>query len=89
MQPHNFLYSPSVNEIVRFMFALLFQAAGFLDVMDTLNDLSFVVKIIVFSYFLYWLFVTFRELPIVFGLSVVGLAYLMFVAAIPMLVIAI
>ncbi len=89
MQSHIFLYLPSVKEIVNFMLAPLFQAAGFLDVMDTLNDLSFVVKIIIFSYFLFWLFVTFRELPIVFGLSVIGLAYLMFVAAIPMLVIAI
>lgn len=73
---------------MKFMLAPLFLAAGFLDIMDTLNDLSFVIRIIIFSYFLFWLFVTFRELPIIFGISVIGIAYLIFVATIPMFIVA-
>jgi len=86
-QPLVFLNSRALMKFM--MLGFLFTAAGFLDVMDTLNDLSFVIRVIIFSYFLFWLFITFRELPMVFGLSVIGLAYLIFVATIPMFVLAI
>ncbi len=71
------------------MLAPLFLASGFFDIIDTMNDLSFVIRILVFSYFLFWLFITFRELPVIFGISVIGVAYLIFIAALPMIVLAI
>ena len=74
---------------MKFMLAPLFIASGFFDIIDTMNDLSFVIRILVFSYFLFWLFITFRELPIIFGISVIGVAYLIFIAALPMIILAI
>lgn len=52
------------------------------SILTTLSDLSFVIKIIVFSYLLYWLFVVFREQQLLMGLMTVVAAYFMFFHAV-------
>ncbi len=53
-----------------------------LGILGTLADLSFVIKILVFSYVLYWLFIVFREQQIMLGLVAVIAAYFMFFHAV-------
>ncbi len=44
-------------------------------IFDVLGDLKFVIQIIVFSYILFWLYMTFRESQLLFGLSAIIDAY--------------
>lgn len=53
-----------------------------LGIFDTFSDLAFVVKIMVFAYILYWLFVVFREQQVLLGLVAIIAAYFMFFHAI-------
>ncbi len=62
---------------------LFLEALLFLDAIDgvfeTLNELGFVVRIIVFSYLCYWLYITFRDVQTVFGVAVIVTAYIIFI----------
>ena len=49
------------------------------DIIQTLNELGFIVRVIVFSYLVYWFYITFRDAQTIFGLSIVVTAYLLFV----------
>lgn len=49
---------------------------------QTLSDLGLVVKILVFCYLLYWLFITFREQQLVLGIATIIAAYFMFFHAV-------
>ncbi len=49
-----------------------------LNIFDTFNELGFVVKIMVFAYLLYWLFIVFREQQVLLGLVAIIAAYFMF-----------
>ncbi|MFH0835676.1 MAG: hypothetical protein V1834_00765 [Candidatus Micrarchaeota archaeon] len=42
---------------------------------DTLNDMGFVIRVIVFSYILFWLYITFREAQLLFGLTAIIASY--------------
>ncbi len=53
-----------------------------LGLFDAFGDLAFVIKIMVFSYVLYWLFIVFREQQLLLGLVAVIAAYFMFVHAV-------
>ncbi len=64
------------------MFTTPFTLLALLSVFSTIADLGFVVKILVFSYILYWLFVVFREQQVILGLVAVIAAYFMLFHAI-------
>ncbi|MFH1247019.1 MAG: hypothetical protein V1644_01435 [Candidatus Micrarchaeota archaeon] len=53
-----------------------------LGIFDVFSDLGFVIKIMVFSYILYWLFMVFREQQVILGLVAIIAAYFMFAHAI-------
>ncbi len=63
--------------------SLAFNALLFIDAIDgvlgTLNELGFVVRIIVFSYLCYWLYITFRDVQTIFGIGVIITAYIIFI----------
>ncbi len=48
-------------------------------VFETLNELGFVVRVIIFSYLIYWMYITFRDVQTIFGLSVIITGYLIFI----------
>ncbi|MCX6768128.1 MAG: hypothetical protein NTY90_05395 [Candidatus Micrarchaeota archaeon] len=54
-----------------------------------LGDISFVIQIMVFSYILFWLYMTFRDIPVLFGLATVVAAYFMFIQPIPVILLVI
>lgn len=54
---------------------MAFVAAGFLDLVDTANDISFVIRIMAFAYITYYLFITLNEQPAVFGLATILAGY--------------
>ncbi|MFH0973677.1 MAG: hypothetical protein V1817_02735 [Candidatus Micrarchaeota archaeon] len=62
---------------------LAFNALLFIDAIDgvfsTLNELGFVVRIIIFSYLCYWLYITFRDVQTIFGVSIIITAYIIFI----------
>ena len=45
------------------------------DIFGFLDQMQFVLQVIVFSYILFWLYITFRENQILFGLSSIVAAY--------------
>jgi len=47
-------------------------------IVQTLNELDFVMRVIVFSYLLFWLYITFRDVQVLFGLSSILVGYLVF-----------
>jgi hypothetical protein len=58
---------------------VLLQIDAIDGVFSTLNELGFVVRIIVFSYLCYWLYITFRDVQTVFGVGVIVTAYIVFI----------
>jgi len=46
--------------------------------LDTLNELSFVIRVLVFSYVLFWLYITFRDSQALFGLATIAMGYILF-----------
>lgn len=50
-----------------------------LEIFETLNELGFVVQLLVFTYCLFWLYLTFRDLPLLFGTSAVAVGFLIFI----------
>lgn len=46
--------------------------------METLNELDFVMRVIVFSYLLFWLYITFRDVQVLFGLASLITGYFIF-----------
>ncbi len=62
------------------------MAAGFVEIFETLNELAFVVQVLVFTYSLFWLYMTFRDMQILFGLSATIAGYLIFIHGISMTV---
>ncbi|VVB67047.1 Uncharacterised protein [Candidatus Norongarragalina meridionalis] len=55
--------------------ALLF----FDEVFSTLGELDFVVRVMVFSYMLFWLYMTFKDAQLLFGIATIVVGYLIFV----------
>lgn len=58
----------------------------FLNIFQTFADISFVVKLLVFVYLLYWLFITFRENQIMLGLFTIAGAYFLFFHSVSLVV---
>ena len=54
-----------------------------------LEDFDFIIRIVIFSYLLYWLYMTFNELPILFGISVIIGGSFMLFYAIPTIILVI
>lgn len=54
------------------------------DLIQTGTDIAFVVQVIVFSYLMFWLYMSFKDSSLVFGLSVIISGYLIFVHGISM-----
>jgi len=52
-------------------------AADVFGLFDTINDLSFVIKLIAFAYLTFYLYITFAENMPLFGLSEIVLGYLL------------
>lgn len=50
-----------------------------LEFFETLGELGFVVQLLVFTYSLFWLYLTFRDLPLLFGVSATGVGFLIFI----------
>jgi len=64
----------------------LFQ---FAEIGQMLADFGFIIQVMTFSYVLFWLFMTFRDTPILFGLTAVVAAYFMFIQPLPIFIIVI
>ncbi len=54
---------------------VLLAAASLLDIADTVGDLAFVIRIMSFTYIVYWLFVTLNEQMALFGLATILTGY--------------
>lgn len=50
-----------------------------LELLETLSELGFVVQLLVFTYCLFWLYMTFRDLPLLFGTASVAVGFLIFI----------
>lgn len=50
-----------------------------LEFFETLGELGFVVQLLVFTYCLFWLYLTFRDLPLLFGTASVAVGFLIFI----------
>ncbi|MFH1779768.1 MAG: hypothetical protein ABH803_01325 [Candidatus Micrarchaeota archaeon] len=60
----------------------------FLDgLFETIGELNFVVRIIVFSYLLFWFYITFQETQILFGLGGALAGYLIFLHGISIMIV--
>ncbi len=59
------------------------------EIIQMLADIGFVIQIMVFSYILFWLYMTFRDIPLLFGLVTVVAAYFMFIQPIPVFLLVI
>ena len=57
------------------------------DVFSTLGELDFVVRVMVFAYMLFWLYMTFRDSQMLFGLATIVVGYLIFVHGISVTVV--
>lgn len=69
------------------LFSLL-PALPFLQLAEIgqmLADFGFIIQVLVFSYVLFWLYMTFRDVPLLFGITTVIAAYFMFIQPIPVL----
>ncbi|MFH1106946.1 MAG: hypothetical protein V1787_03545 [Candidatus Micrarchaeota archaeon] len=62
------------------------QAAGLLQFFD---DFAFVIGIIVFAYILFWLYASFRDVPILFGLASIVAAYFTILQPLPTIVLVV
>ncbi|MFQ5405867.1 MAG: hypothetical protein ACE5DI_01780 [Candidatus Micrarchaeia archaeon] len=51
--------------------------------LGVLEDFDFVIRIVVFSYLLYWLYMTFNELPVLFGISALVAGFFMLFYSFP------
>ena len=49
------------------------------EIFSTLSELDFVVRVLVFSYMLFWLYMTFRDAQLLFGIATIVVGYLIFV----------
>lgn len=56
----------------------MIEALPVLGILETLADMAFVIKILTFSYLLYWLFIVFREQQMLLGIATIIAAYFMF-----------
>jgi uncharacterized protein YhhL (DUF1145 family) len=56
------------------------------EIFETLAEIGFVVQVLVFTYTLFWLYMTFRDLPLLFGLTSVLSGFLIFIHGISMTV---
>ncbi len=54
--------------------------------LDYLSDADFVVKIIVFAYMMFWLYTTFSEVPVIFGISALIASYFLWAFAWPTII---
>ncbi|MBI4361082.1 hypothetical protein HY572_04910 [Candidatus Micrarchaeota archaeon] len=50
-----------------------------LGIFETLAELGFVVQILSFTYILFWLYMTFRDLPLLFGITATVTGFLIFI----------
>ncbi len=50
-----------------------------LEIFETLGELGFVIQLLVFTYSLFWLYLTFRDLPLLFGTTSVAVGFLIFI----------
>ena len=50
-----------------------------LDIWQFFADMGFVIQIMTFSYLLFWLYLTFRDMPILFGISSLIGAYFIWI----------
>ncbi len=57
-----------------------------LEFFETLAEIGFVVQVLVFTYMLFWLYMTFRDLPLLFGLTSTVAGFLVFIHGISMTV---
>lgn len=53
------------------------------------EDFSFIIQIITFSYILFWLYITFRDAQILFGLSAIIAAYFTLLNPLPTIVLVV
>ncbi len=50
-----------------------------LELFETLGELGFVIQLLTFTYATFWLYLTFRDLPMLFGLSTVVVGFFVFI----------
>lgn len=53
---------------------------------ETLAEVGFVVQILTFTYILFWLYMTFRDLPLLFGITATVTGFLIFIHGISVVV---
>lgn len=49
------------------------------EIFETLNELGFVIQLLVFTYCLFWMYMTFRDMPLLFGTASVAVGFLIFI----------
>ncbi|MBI5035776.1 hypothetical protein HZC09_00380 [Candidatus Micrarchaeota archaeon] len=54
------------------------------EIFETLAELGFVIQLLVFTYTLFWLYLTFRDMQLLFGVSAAVSGYMIFVHGVSM-----
>ncbi|MFA6048569.1 MAG: hypothetical protein WC792_01305 [Candidatus Micrarchaeia archaeon] len=57
-----------------------------LDILGYFQEMEFVIKVIVFAYVMFWLYTTFSEVPVVFGISALIASYFLWAFAWPTII---
>ncbi len=65
------------------MFPLFLNAVLALDLFSYLEEAGFVIKLIVFAYVIFWLYTTFAEVPVLFGISVLVASFFLILYPLP------
>ena len=63
--------------------------AGISDIFSFFSDIGFVIKIMALAYIIFWLYLTFRDSQMLFGLGAIIASYFMLTSAIPLIFIVI
>ncbi|MFH0972187.1 MAG: hypothetical protein V1835_06520 [Candidatus Micrarchaeota archaeon] len=70
-------------------FSLLLSFMPLLGIIQTLEDLGFVFKLVVFSYMVFWLYMNLRENPILFGMGVIIASFFTLVQPLPTIILVV
>ena len=62
---------------------------GIFDIFTFFSDIGFVIKIMALAYIIFWLYLTFRDSQMLFGLGAIIASYFMLTSAIPLIFIVV
>ena len=58
------------------------------DILQTASELYFVVQVMTFAYMLFWLYMTFRDAQILFGIGTIAVGYVIFIHGLSIMLLA-